>query len=150
MSLFFFSWASLAYLLSLGFLNLFTNSAFPWAFTNFIDFPDPITLFSSLGFMGLSLTPYFLCLHYFGPTMVHSYFFISYTVHGYAISLFPSFFKPIYLLKAHLFISWACDLLFLPLGPNGFTTCLSTLCCSCGRTFFFLLGFSKMTLNNKV
>ena len=30
-----------------------------------LDFPNPITSFSSLGFMGLSLTPYFLCLHYF-------------------------------------------------------------------------------------
>ena len=48
--------------------------------------------------------------------MAHSHFSISYTAHGYAISLFPSFFKPIYILKAHLFISWACDPLFLPLG----------------------------------
>ena len=30
-----------------------------------LDFPDPITLFSSLGFMGLALIPYFLCLHCF-------------------------------------------------------------------------------------
>ena len=29
-----------------------------------LDFPDPITSFSSLGFMGLPLTPYFLCMHY--------------------------------------------------------------------------------------
>ena len=144
----FFSWASLAHLLSLGFLNLFTNFAFPWTFTNFIDFPDPITLFSSLGFMGLPLTPYFLCLHYFRPTVAHSHFSMSYTAHRYAISLFPGFFKPIYLLKAHLFISWACDPLFLPLWPNGFTTCLPTLCCPYGWPFFFLLGFSKMTLNN--
>ena len=34
--------------------------------------------------------------------------------------LFRSFFKPTCLLKAHLFISWACDPLFLLLGPNGF------------------------------
>ena len=135
MSLLFSSWAFLAHLLSLGFLIPFTNSASPWALT-LLGFPGPITSFSSLGFMGLPLTPYFLCLHYFGPTMVHSYFFISYIVHGYAISLFPSFFKPIYLLKAHLFISWAYDPLFLPLGPNGFTTCLPTLVA--GLSSFYL------------
>ena len=30
-----------------------------------LDFLGPITSFSSLGFMGLPLTPYFLCMHYF-------------------------------------------------------------------------------------
>ena len=30
-----------------------------------LDFPNPITSFSSLGLMGLPLTPYFLCMHYF-------------------------------------------------------------------------------------
>ena len=30
-----------------------------------LGFPGPITSFSFLGFMGLPLTPYFLCLHYF-------------------------------------------------------------------------------------
>ena len=106
-----------------------------------LGFPSPITSFSSLGFMGLPLTRYFLCLHYFGLVVAHSHFSISYTAHGYAISLFPGFFKPIYLLKAHLFISWVCDPLFLLVGPNGFTTCLPTLCCPCGWAFFFLLGF---------
>ena len=32
------SWASLAHLLSLGFLGLFPDSMFPWAFTNFFGF----------------------------------------------------------------------------------------------------------------
>ena len=146
MSLLFFSWASLAHLLSLGFLNPFTNSAFWWAFTNFIGLPWPNYLILILGVHRLAINP-FLCLHYFEPTVVHSHFSISYTAHGYAISLFPGFFKPIYLLKAHFFISWACDPLFLPLGPNGFATCLPTLCCPCCWAFFFLLGFSKMTLN---
>ena len=109
-----FLWASLSFLLTLHSHGLLLTS---------LGFPNPITSFSSLGFIGLSLTLYFLCLHYF---------------------------KSIYLLKAHLFISWACDLLFLSLGPNGFTTCLPTFCYPCGRVFFFLLGFSKMTLNNKV
>ena len=133
-----FLWASLSFLLTLHPHGLLLTS---------LGFPDPITSFSSLGFIGLSLTLYFLCLHYFGPAVAHSHFSISYTTHGYAISLFPGFFKPIYLFKAHLFILWACDPLFLLLGPNGFTTCLPTLCCPCGWAFFFLLGFSKMTLN---
>ena len=64
MSLSSFSWASLAHLLSLGSLIPFTNSALPWGFTN-LGFPGPTTSFSFLGFMGLPLTPYFLCLHYF-------------------------------------------------------------------------------------
>ena len=108
-----------------------------------LSFPGPITLFSSLGFMGLPLTPYFLCLHYFGPTVAHSHFSISYTAHRYAISLSPGFLKPICLLNAHLFTSWACDPLFLPFEPNGFATCLPTLCCPYCWAFFLLLGFSK-------
>ena len=110
-------------------------TCFLWASLNLLrtslGFPDPITLFLSLGFMGLPLTPYFLCLHYFGPTVAHSHFSLLYAAHEYAISLFPGFFKPICLFKAHLFISWACDPLFLPLGPNGFAICLSTLYCPC-------------------
>ena len=117
-----FLWVSLTLLLTLHFYGLLLTS---------LGFPDPITLFSSLRFMGLPLTLYFLCLHYFGSTVAYSHFSISFTVHGHAISLFLSFFKPIYLLKAHLFISWACDLLFMPLKSNGFATCLPTLCCPC-------------------
>ena len=91
-----FLWASLTLLLTLHSYGLLLTS---------LDFPGPITLFSSLGFMGLPLTSYFLCLHYFGPVVVHSHFSISYTAHEYVIYLFPGFFKPIYLFKAHLFIS---------------------------------------------
>ena len=134
-----FLWASLTLLLTLHSHGFLLTS---------LDFPNLVTLFSSLRFIGLPLTPYFLCLHYFGPVVAHSHFFISYTTHGYAISFFLGFFKPIYLLKTHLFISWAGDSLFLPFGPNDFTTCLPALCCHCGWAFFFLLGFSKMTLNN--
>ena len=35
------SWASLAYLLSLGFFGPFPNSAFTWAFTNSFELPWP-------------------------------------------------------------------------------------------------------------
>ena len=133
-----FLWAFLALLLTLHSHGLLLTS---------LGFPGPITLFSSLGFMGLSLTPYFLCLHYFEPMVTLSHFSTSYTAHGYAISLFPGFFKPTCLFKAHLFISWACDLLFLLLGSNSFAIYLSILCYPCRWAFFFLLEFSQMTLN---
>ena len=136
-----FLWISLALLLTLHSHGLLLTS---------LGFPDPITLFSSLGFMGLPLIPYFLCLHYFRPAVALSHFPISYIAHGYAISLFSGSFKPTCLSKTHLFISWVCDPLFLPLGPNGFTICLSILCCPCRWAFFFLLEFSKMTLNNPI
>ena len=111
-----------------------------------LGFHGPIILFSSLGFMGLPLIPYFLCLHYFESTVTHSYFSISYTAYRYAISLFPGFLKPICLFKAHSFTSWAYNLLFLPLRPNGFATSLPVLCCPYCWAFFFLLGFSKLPL----
>ena len=112
-----FLWVSLTLLLTLhsyGFL------------LTLLGFPDSITLFSPLGFVGLPLTLYFFCLRYFEPAVAHSYFSISYTAHEYAISLFPGSFKSTCFFKTHLFISWACDPLFLPLGPNGFAICLPT------------------------
>ena len=134
----------------LGILGLFAFFGLPWPFLltlhshglllTSLGFPGPLTLFSSLGFMGLPLTPYFLCLHYFEPAMAFSHFSISYTTHGYAISLFPASFKPTCLFKAHLFISWPFDPLFLSLGPNGFAICLPILCYPCRWAFFFLLG----------
>ena len=91
-----FLWASLALLLTLHSHGLLLIS---------LGFPGLITLFSSLGFMGLPLTPYFLCLHYFGLAVALSHFSISYTAHGYAISLFSDSLKPTCLFNAHLFIS---------------------------------------------
>ena len=57
MSLLFSSWASLAHLLSLGFLISFTNFAFPWAFTNFIELPWPNYFILILGVYGLAINP---------------------------------------------------------------------------------------------
>ena len=113
-----FIWASSSLLLTLHSHELLLT---------LLDFLGPITSFSSLGFLSLPLTPYFLCLHYFWA-------------YGYAISLFPDFFKPIYLLKVHLFISWTCNLSFLLLEPDGFATCLPTLCCACCWAFCLPLG----------
>ena len=65
-----FIWASSSLLLTLHSYRLLLTS---------LGFPDPITSFSSLGFMSFPLTPYFLCLHYFwacsGP---FSLFYIIY------------------------------------------------------------------------
>ena len=43
-------------------------------------------------FMGLPSTPYFLCFHYFEPTVAHSHFSTSYTTHSL---LFLSFRAPL-------------------------------------------------------
>ena len=133
-----FSWDSLALFLTLYSHGLLLTS---------LGFPSPITLSSFLRFMGLPSTPYFLYFHYFGLAVAHSHFSTSYTAHEFAISLFPGSFKPICLLKAHLFISWTCDPLFLLLGLNGFSIYLPTLFCPCCWASSFLLT-SKMTINN--
>ena len=52
-----FSWAFLAHLLSLGFLDPFTNSTFPWAFTNFIGLSWPNYLILILGIHGPAIKP---------------------------------------------------------------------------------------------
>ena len=139
-----FSWASLAHLLSLGFLGPFTNSAFPWAFINFIGLPWPNYLILILGVHGPAINPLlslFTLLWACGSPF--SLFYIIYYPWD-AISLFPGFFKPTCLFKAHLFISWACDPLFLPLGPNGFAICLPILCYPyCWAFFSFYLDSHK-------
>ena len=56
-SFLFFSWASLSHMLSLGFLIPFTNSSFPWAFTNFIGLSWPNYLILILGVYGLVINP---------------------------------------------------------------------------------------------
>jgi len=108
--------------------------------------PAQLSYPSSLGLMGLPSTPYFLCLHYFRPAVAHSHFSTSYTAHGFAIPLFPSFLKPVCFLKAHLSISWTCNPLFLLLGLNSFfypfTNCFLPVLMG-----FFLFGFPKTTVN---
>ena len=96
----FFSWASLVRLLPLGFLIPFTNSTFSWAITNFIGLPWPNYFILILRVHELAINPllslFALLLGLQWPILTFS---TLYTAHGYAISLFPGFFKPIYLLK---------------------------------------------------
>ena len=53
----FLPWASLAHLLSLGFLGPFTNFVFPWAFTDFIGLPRPNYFILILGVHRLAINP---------------------------------------------------------------------------------------------
>ena len=101
-----------------------------------LGFLGPITLSFIFGAHGLSISP-FLYLHYFGLTVTHSHFSTSHTTHGFATSHFPGSFRPICFLKANLFILWAYDSLFLPLGFNGFSIHLVTLFCPCCWAFSF-------------
>ena len=117
-----FPWASSAIFLTLHSPGLLLNSS---------GFPGPITLSLILGVHGLAINPLLSLLSllwaYRGP---FSLFHIIYYP-WFDFSFCPSSFKPIYLFKAHLFISWPCDLLFLLFRLNGFSIYLPTLFCSC-------------------
>ena len=91
------------------------------------------------GSINLLLSLLSLLWAYCGP---FSLFHIIYCP-WFTFSLFPDSFKPIYLLKAHLFISWACDPLFLPLWLNGFSIYLPTLFYSCYWASPSHLGFQN-------
>ena len=131
-------WASSALLLALYSHGLLLIS---------LGFPSPITSYSSLGFMGLPSIPYSLCLHCFGPTTTHSYFFSHHTLPMdllLTISLFPGSFEPICFLMAHLLVSWTCDPLFLPFGLNGFCSLsFANFSVLLGWASFLTFGFHK-------
>ena len=92
----YFPWASSALFLTLYYHGFLLNS---------LSFPGLITLFLILGVHGLAIDPLLSLLSLlwacYGP---FSFFHIIYCS-WFAFSLFPSSFKPIYFLKAHLFIS---------------------------------------------
>ena len=126
-----FPWASSTLFLTLHSHGLLLNS---------LGFPSPITLSHILGVHGLAINSLLSLLWACCDTF--SLFHIIYCP-WFASSLFPSSFKPIYLLKSHLFISWACDPLFLPLGFNGFSIYLLTFFCPCYWASPFHLGFQN-------
>ena len=111
-----------------------------------LGFPSPIILSFILEAHGLAIN---LLLSLLSLLWAYSHFFISYTAHGllffffFFFFLFPGSFKPIYPFKAHLFISWACDPLFLPLGLNGFSIHLPTLFYLCCWASPFHLDFQN-------
>ena len=129
-----FLWASSTLFLTLHSHGLLLKS---------LGFPGPITLSLILGAYGLAINPLLSLLTLFwtcrGPFLLFHIIYCPW----FAFSLFPGSFKPIYLLKAHLFISWAYDPLFLPLELNGFSIYLSNPFLSVLLGFFFPLGLPK-------
>ena len=123
-----FPWASSALFLTSHYHGLLLNS---------LGFPGPITLFLILEVHGLAINPllslFSLLWTCCGP------FSLFHIIHclWFAFSLFPSSFKPIYLLKIYFFISWVCDPLFPLLGLNG---------CSSQFTNFFFSHISGLLL----
>ena len=105
--------------------------------------PSQLHYPSSLGFMGLPSTPYFLCFYYFGPTAAHSHFFTSYTAHGLLFLSFRTPLSPFTSSRPIFFILWACDPLFLLLGLNELSIYLPTLFCLCCWASPFHLGFQN-------
>ena len=129
-----FPWASSALFLTLHSYGLLLN---------FLDFPGLITLSLILGVHRFAINPLLSLLSLlWACRSPFSLFHIIYCP-WFAFSLFSDSFKPIYLLKAHLFISWAYDPLFLPLGLNGFSIYLPTLFCPCCWASPFHLGFQN-------
>ena len=129
---------------------------FPWASSVlFLTLHSHGLSLNSLGFLGLITLSLVLGVHGFAINPLLSLLSLLWACRGlnslfhiiyylwFSFSLFPDSFKSIYLLKAHLFISWAYDPLFLPLGLNGFSIDLPTLFCSCCWASPFHLGFQN-------
>ena len=119
-----FPWASLALFLTLCSHGILLTP---------LDFPNPITLSFILGAHGLAINPLLSLLTLLRPCCgSFLLFYITYCPWVWYFSLSPGSFRLICFLKAHLFILWAYDPLFLPLGLNGFSIHLLTLfypCC---------------------
>ena len=129
---------------------------FPWASSAiFLTLHSHEFLLNSLGFLGPITLSLILGVHGFVINLLLSLLSLLWLCRGsfslfhiiycpwFDFSLFPDSFKPIYLLKAHIFISWAYDLLFLPLGLNRFSIYLPTLFCLCCWASPFHLGFQN-------
>ena len=128
--------------------NLFLTSHYHGFLLNSLGFPGPIMLFLILGVHGLAINPLLSWLLLLWTCRVpFSLFHIIYYP-WFAFSFFSGSFKLIYLLKTHLFISWACDPLFLPLGLNGFSIYLPNLFSICVARLLLPTWASKMALNN--
>ena len=137
------SWVSLAHLLSLGILNPFSSSVFPWVFTNSFRLPwsnylilhprgswafhQPLTFFTCInsGLLWLILT------------------FLHHILSMSLLLLSPGSFRPVCFLKAHLFIFWTYDLLFLPLEFNSFSIHSLTLF----YLYYWASSFSRASQN---
>ena len=131
---FVFPWASSALFLTLHYHGLLLNS---------LGFLGPIILFFIIGVHGLAINPLLSLLSLLW--VCHGSFSLFHIIYcpWFAFSLFPGSFKPIYLFKIHLFISWVCDPLFLSLGLNGFSIRLPTPFYPCCWASSSYLGFQN-------
>ena len=127
-----FLWASSSLLLNLHSHGLLLTS---------LDFPDPITSFSSLEFMGLPLTPYSLCMHYFWACSGSFSLFLNHILPmgmlflSFRASLSPfTSSRPICLFYEFM-IHHSCRLGLMA---------LSLVCCPCCWAFCLPLGSSKI------
>ena len=129
-----FPWASSALFLTLHSHGLLLNS---------LGFLGPITLSLILRAHGLAINPLLSLLSLLW--VCHDPFSLFHIIYcpWFAFSFFPGSFKPIYPLKAHLFILWACDPLFLPLGLNEFFYPFTKSFLSALLGFSFSLGLPK-------
>ena len=129
-----FPWISSAFFLTSHYHGILLNS---------LGFPGPIVLFLILGVHGLAINSLLSLLSLLWAC--HDPFSLFHTIYcpWFAFSLFSGFFKSIYLFKTHLFISWACDSLFLLLGLNEFSIRLPTPFCPCCWASPFHLGFQN-------
>ena len=97
-------------------------------------------LFLILGVLGLAINPLLsLFLLLWTCRSPFSLFHIIYCP-WFAFSLFLGSFKLIYVLKTHLFISWAYNPLFPPLGVNEFSSQFTNSFLPILLGFFLLLG----------
>ena len=144
----FLPWASLAHLLSLGFLGPFTNFVFPWASTDFIGLSRPNYFILILRVHGLAINPllsllallwvcrgsFLLFFHITHCPWVRYSLFLSFRA---LLSPF-AFSRPIYLFHGPM-IHYSCRLDLMV-----FVLCLlpTSLCCWVGLPFLHL-GFTK-------
>ena len=126
-------WASLTHLLSLDFLGPFPNFTFLLAFTNSFELSWPnYLIFHPWGSWACHQPLIFFACITSGllwPILTFLYHILSMGLLLLFLSL--DSFRPLCFLKAFLFISWACNPLFLPLGLNDFSLHLLTLFCPC-------------------
>ena len=130
-----FPWASLAFFLTLHFHRFLLSS---------LGFPGPITSFLILRAYGLAINPWLSLLSllwaYRGPFSLFHIIYCPWFAFFSLSRLLSAHLPP----QTHLFISWACYPLFLPLGLNGFSIYFTNSLLSALLGFSFLLRLPKL------
>ena len=144
-------WASLTHLHSLGILDPFSNSAFPWVFTNSFELSWPnyfILYLWGLWTFHQSLT-LFTCI-----TSSLLWSILTFLYHILSMSLlllsFQASLCPFASSMPICLFLWAYDPLFMPLGFNDFLYPLTNSFLPMLLGFFLLLGFPKMSISSYI